>query len=629
MADQKLTQLTALATLSADDLFYVVDDPAGAANSRKMAASVLDARYLQDAPSDGSTYGRNNAAWVVVGAGSLPVADTQTIVKGSVDATKLLRFEVDGFTAGATRVLTPPNQDTTLAGQNFTNTFSVNQTFTALQSYAEPAPAGIVSHKFYAVDPVDPDSKLWNWNIATSDNAGSARNNVVMNWGYNVAAGGGPEDTADGSFYQQIETFYQPGATAQFEWHWDFFLSGGADPGIRPLHLNMNLSTGLIDYFWYQDTVRWFSAHDGQFEMLNLTAGATEAASSFTVRVPAVHIQPLTMNAADISFINNAKIATKARVAGSTADGVFTVNDAGLAADYVLSVHADDENPYIFGFFNNTFNSSSGFTMYMLNSGITEITWPTTARFNVFGLKLEILSNRTAIREALVVGAGNTIDGLLSVTDSGFSGDKLLTIHADDDSPYGFAYFNNTFGASGITNSFSYYLTNAGVMEIASPGLMKFKAAYAATAQLEISTTSVKSALSTIIRGTTTDGVLTINDAGTAQTYVASLHADDENVYGLVYFNNTFASSGVTNSFTYFLSNAGVFEQASPAAMKFKAAYAGPQLELQSGKIGFFAVAPVVRQTFGAATAGGTYGATEQTMLQTIWDALRAYGLGT
>ena len=29
MADQKLTQLTALTALTDDDLFYVVDDPAG------------------------------------------------------------------------------------------------------------------------------------------------------------------------------------------------------------------------------------------------------------------------------------------------------------------------------------------------------------------------------------------------------------------------------------------------------------------------------------------------------------------------------------------------------------------------------------------------------------------------
>lgn len=50
-----------------------------------------------------------------VGGGStLPIVDTTAVVKGSVDATKLLRFEVDGFTTGTTRVITPPNADTIL-----------------------------------------------------------------------------------------------------------------------------------------------------------------------------------------------------------------------------------------------------------------------------------------------------------------------------------------------------------------------------------------------------------------------------------------------------------------------------------------------------------------------------------
>jgi hypothetical protein len=41
----------------------------GSAFSVIGAESILDLRYLRDAPADGSTYGRNNNAWVVA-AGS-------------------------------------------------------------------------------------------------------------------------------------------------------------------------------------------------------------------------------------------------------------------------------------------------------------------------------------------------------------------------------------------------------------------------------------------------------------------------------------------------------------------------------------------------------------------------------
>jgi hypothetical protein len=48
------------------------------------------------------------------------------------------------------------------------------------------------------------------------------------------------------------------------------------------------------------------------------------------------------------------------------------------------------------------------------------------------------------------------------------------------------------------------------------------------------------------------------------------------------------------------------------------------------GDIGFFGTTPVAQQaSSGAATAGGTYTATEQAMLQEAYDALRAYGLLT
>ena len=45
--------------------------------------------------------------------------------------------------------------------------------------------------------------------------------------------------------------------------------------------------------------------------------------------------------------------------------------------------------------------------------------------------------------------------------------------------------------------------------------------------------------------------------------------------------------------------------------------------------IGFLGATPAVRQTGGAATAGGTYTATEQAMIQAAYDALRTFGLLT
>ena len=51
--------------------------------------------------------------------------------------------------------------------------------------------------------------------------------------------------------------------------------------------------------------------------------------------------------------------------------------------------------------------------------------------------------------------------------------------------------------------------------------------------------------------------------------------------------------------------------------------------DLDNNKIGFFQGAPVAQQTFGAATAGATYTATEQAMLQKCYDAFRNFSLAT
>lgn len=50
-----------------------------------------------------------------LGIVAAPFIDSTAIIRGSADATKLFRIEVDGFTTGNTRVMTPPNYDFTPA----------------------------------------------------------------------------------------------------------------------------------------------------------------------------------------------------------------------------------------------------------------------------------------------------------------------------------------------------------------------------------------------------------------------------------------------------------------------------------------------------------------------------------
>lgn len=63
-------------------------------------------------------------------SGSAPFADTQTIIKGSVDDTKLVRFEADGLTTGTTRVISVPDADFTMVGLDTAQTLT-NKTLTS------------------------------------------------------------------------------------------------------------------------------------------------------------------------------------------------------------------------------------------------------------------------------------------------------------------------------------------------------------------------------------------------------------------------------------------------------------------------------------------------------------------
>jgi predicted DNA-binding transcriptional regulator AlpA len=77
-----------------------------------------------------STNGAAVLSWVSCSGGgsSPPFVDTTNIIKGSSDATKLLRFEVDGLTTATTRTWTAQDANITVAGIDLAQTWTATQT---------------------------------------------------------------------------------------------------------------------------------------------------------------------------------------------------------------------------------------------------------------------------------------------------------------------------------------------------------------------------------------------------------------------------------------------------------------------------------------------------------------------
>lgn len=94
-------------------------------------ASTTAHGYLKKLSNVVTEYMDGTGNWSVpAGGAGAPFIDSTAIIKGSADATKLWRVEVDGFTTGTTRVATPPNADFTMAGLEVTQTFTASQTWT-------------------------------------------------------------------------------------------------------------------------------------------------------------------------------------------------------------------------------------------------------------------------------------------------------------------------------------------------------------------------------------------------------------------------------------------------------------------------------------------------------------------
>jgi hypothetical protein len=94
----------------------------------EIISSVDGAKHAYSISGD-ATLSNTGVLTVTSGGGSAPFIDSTAIIKGSADATKLLKIEVDGFTTGTTRVLTAPNFDGTIATLAGTESFT-NKTLT-------------------------------------------------------------------------------------------------------------------------------------------------------------------------------------------------------------------------------------------------------------------------------------------------------------------------------------------------------------------------------------------------------------------------------------------------------------------------------------------------------------------
>lgn len=132
-----VTAAIAAATPSWGSIIGTLSNQTDLQNALNLKANLASPNFTGTPTVPTATPGTNttqaaSTAFVTAALAALqlnPFTDNTDLIKGSADATKLLRFEVDGFTTGTTRTLTPQNANYTIAGTNIAQTYTATQTF--------------------------------------------------------------------------------------------------------------------------------------------------------------------------------------------------------------------------------------------------------------------------------------------------------------------------------------------------------------------------------------------------------------------------------------------------------------------------------------------------------------------
>jgi hypothetical protein len=297
----------------------IYGDAIAARTSFRLGTSTT-AGYVMTA--DASGFGSWQPA---AGGTSLPVSDTTNIVRGSADVTKLLRFEVDGFTSGTTRTLTPQNASYTIAGTDISNTFTATNSFLATQITRTIRPD--VDNNFDLGEPGFRFRQLYGMVASLSSNASGITTvlsipNATSSFAISVPNGGVAANTFVGasaafstslsvtgtSTFQTVvpsanNTFSVGSTSARWNVYWGRFLNlrtvGAALAGIAAFDNSGNLTFSMGDgggfggefIFYNGSLAEYFAAINGQLRFngswglsSNFTCPAGQAVKSMNIQ---------------------------------------------------------------------------------------------------------------------------------------------------------------------------------------------------------------------------------------------------------------------------------------------------------------------------------------------------------